>query len=86
MAVDNVNKESVCEFMFSHIFHLVFSRLREKFRSLKMVSCIPIVALTDDCFGLQSTTPCCLYYFLVPSCNKEERFYPKRQCDEHTEI
>lgn len=94
MAVVSRNKGNICEFMFSHIFHLVFSLLREKSRGLKMVGCILIVALTSDCFGLQSTViSFCLDYFLAPYFTKrsastqwELASRKGRQCDEHIEI
>lgn len=87
MAIVSVNIENICEFMFSHNFHLVFSLLSEKFKGLKIAGCILIVAFTNDWFGLQSKVVGCYpNYFLAPYCSKEYCIYPKRQCDQHRGI
>lgn len=79
MAVASAIRENICEFMFSHIFYLVFSLFGGKSKGLEMVECILIVAVTNDWFGLQSIiVACCLDHFLAPRCSKEECSCPKR--------
>ena len=56
VAVVSVNKENICEVMFSHIFDLVFPLLGGRSNSFEMVGYILITykALTNYWFGLQS--------------------------------